>query len=115
MAYRLRFGQHAVMLTGIQIRMGLVALGWTFERLAEEAKLAKATVTRTCRYDGVPPVRATTISAIQDAMERNGLIFISRSPSGGPGVRLRAGFLVLEDPRGPAHRARLSQKSKRGE
>lgn len=82
-------GQHARMLTGTQIRMALVALGWTYERLAQETGLSEATINRACRPEGVPDVRASTLAKIQATMEVAGATFIGRDAHGGPGVRLR--------------------------
>lgn len=82
-------GQHARMLTGTQIRMALVALGWTYERLAQETGLSEATINRACKPEGVPDVRASTLAKIQETMEKTGTIFIAKDAHGGPGVRLR--------------------------
>lgn len=69
--------------------MGLVALGWTYERLAQETRLSEATINRAAKPEGVPDVRASTLAKIQTVMEEAGVIFVGRDALGGPGVRQR--------------------------
>ena len=73
------------MITPLQSRMGRAALGWTVRALAEQAKVAVATVNR-FETGGAVPIAATR-EAMQAAMEAAGVVFIAEN-GGGPGVRL---------------------------
>lgn len=97
-APRQSIGHSARMLTGLHIRMGLVALGWTHQQLAEACGLGEATVTRAARADGVPRLRATNLAAIQETMEREGLQFLVDDHAGGVGVRLARSKAKRKDP-----------------
>jgi transcriptional regulator with XRE-family HTH domain len=61
------------------------ALGWTVTDLARAAGVTRGTVQRFERGD---TMRATTVDAVQGALETAGVIFIDAN-EGGPGVRLR--------------------------
>lgn len=78
------------MITGIQIRAARTLLRWTIRDLAREAGLSVPTVQRAEVAEGVPVVQAQTLAAIQDAIERAGVIFLAPSNGSGRGVRLRA-------------------------
>jgi transcriptional regulator with XRE-family HTH domain len=79
------------MVTGSQIRAARALLGWTSQHLAEQSGINYATISRAEQFEGVPSVRAPTLAAIQSALERGGILFLSDADtrSGGPGVRLR--------------------------
>jgi transcriptional regulator with XRE-family HTH domain len=80
-----------VVITGLQIKLGRLALGWTAQTLADRAHLGVATISRAEQSD-VPPITVSNLFAIQRALEDGGVIFIedgAASPAGGgPGVRL---------------------------
>lgn len=81
----------SAMITGAQIRAGRALLGWTSQHLADVAHVSYASVSRAERSDGVPGLRATSLAAIQEALEGAGVIFqrAGETPNGGPGVRLK--------------------------
>ena len=68
-----------------QVRTARGALRWTVQELAAKAAISKNTVTA---VEGGGDAHATTLAAIQSALERAGVIFIDAN-GGGPGVRLR--------------------------
>jgi len=72
-------------ITGDQVRMARSALRWTVQELAAKAAISKNTVTAV-EADG--DAHATTLAAIQHALEAAGVVFIAEN-GGGPGVRLR--------------------------
>jgi len=79
-----------LMITVEQIRMARAGLKWGVRRLAEEAGIGIATLVRIESLgDGVPHARATTLAAIEDALERAGVQLIPADQHGGVGVRLR--------------------------
>ena len=61
------------------------ALRWTVQELASKASISKNTVTA---VEAGGDAHATTLAAIQFALERAGVVFIDAN-GGGPGVRLR--------------------------
>ncbi len=73
------------MITGFQIRMARSALKWGVRDLAKAASISPATVTR---IEGDAPANASTLAAIQRALELAGVVFIPEN-GGGAGVRLR--------------------------
>lgn len=79
------------MITGAQIRAARALLGWTSDHLASQAGVSYATISKIEQHAGVPPVKATTLAEIGEALETAGIIFLSRGDirDGGPGVRLR--------------------------
>lgn len=79
------------MLTGRQIRAGRALLGWTTQQLSERCGVHYATLSKAEQIDGVPNVRATTLAAVQIALEQGGILFMDGpySGDGGPGVRVR--------------------------
>lgn len=69
-----------------QLRAGRALIGWSQDRLAAKAKVAKATIAnfeagRRRPYD-------RTLDDIREALETAGVEFIPQD-GGGPGVRLR--------------------------
>lgn len=81
----------SAMITGPQIRAARALLGWTSDRLAQEAGVSYALVSRAEQFDGVPSTRADNLSRIQIALESAGVLFLYNGDTrdGGPGVRLR--------------------------
>ncbi len=61
-------------------------VGWSRNRLAEEAKVAVGTLIDFERGARQPYQR--TLADIQRALEAAGIIFIDEDEQGGPGVRL---------------------------
>ncbi len=71
-----------------QCRAARALLGWSAQRLANEAQVGVATVRR---YEGGAQIAASSADALLQAMQRAGVIFVDRgerSLSGGEGVRL---------------------------
>ena len=76
------------MLYSQQIRAARALLGWTQERLAEQAGIGAATLKRLEARPGRLSGNAQTVWQIQGALEAAGVAFIAADRSGGPGVRL---------------------------
>jgi transcriptional regulator with XRE-family HTH domain len=68
-----------------QIRAARGLLGWSQERLCEEAGVSRRTLAR--MEEGGSDARVSTLAAIQAALERAGVEFISGEGKG-EGVRL---------------------------
>ncbi len=66
--------------------MGRAGIGWSAQELARRARVGFATVTR---FEGGQGVTVRTLSKLESALEKEGVIFILRDASGGPGVRLK--------------------------
>ena len=62
------------------------ALGWGVRDLASRAGLAPNTVSR---FENGADARVDTLVQIQQALEREGIIFVPADNSGGSGVRLK--------------------------
>jgi hypothetical protein len=71
----------------IQCWIGRTALGWSVRRLARVAGVSDSTVGK---FERGCSRRATTVEAIQCALENAGVIFID-ADDGGPGARLGKG------------------------
>jgi transcriptional regulator with XRE-family HTH domain len=71
----------------VQCWIARKALGWSVRRLALAAGVSDSAVKRFERGDSR---RATTVEAIQHALENAGVIFVDAN-DGGPGARLRKG------------------------
>jgi transcriptional regulator with XRE-family HTH domain len=71
----------------VQCFLARAALGWTMNDLARAAEVSPPTVACFERGDAV---RATSVEAIQRALENAGVVFIDAN-DGGPGARLRKG------------------------
>jgi predicted transcriptional regulator len=71
-------------MTPVQCKMARVALGLGVRELGTLAKLSTATV---ARFEGGATLKVRTIEAMQQALEKAGVEFISEN-GGGPGVRL---------------------------
>ena len=74
------------MLERVQIRMARAALGWSARELAEAAGVATNTVSR---FEVGGDMRVETLTRLEKALEKKGVVFIARDHEGGPGVRLR--------------------------
>lgn len=90
MKHRKAYGANS-MITGSQIRAARALLGWTSDYLAAQSGVSYATISKVEQHAGIPPVKATTLADIGEALERGGVMFLSNGDirSGGPGVRLR--------------------------
>ena len=75
-----------------QIRAARGLLGWTQSRLAQAAGLSDPTVKRFETRRGATN-SAAAVAKMVAALEAAGVEFIAEN-SGGPGVRLRKGFLL---------------------
>ena len=78
----------AAMLQAAQIRAARALLGWRQEDLAKAAKVGLATIARIEQGEGMVQGNFSTITKIQQALERQGISFITE-PGGGFGVRLQ--------------------------
>ncbi len=76
------------MLTAVQIRMARAALGLGIRELAELADCAPSTVLRF--EGGKGGMQTGTLSRIQKALEKEGVMFIEPDDKFGPGVRMRS-------------------------
>ena len=74
------------MLERVQIRMARAALDWGARDLANAAKIAHATVTR---FEAGKDVLVDSLTRMEKALEKGGVVFIPRDANGGPGVRLK--------------------------
>jgi transcriptional regulator with XRE-family HTH domain len=74
------------MVTRLQIRLARTALGWGVRELAAQAGVSPTTVSR---YENGAHTRADTVAALQDVLERAGIVFIAADEQAGPGVRLK--------------------------
>ncbi len=75
-------------LSGAQIRAGRALVRWSAGELAKRAKLGRITVTRAEAVDGKTSLTEANSHAIQQALERSGVEFISEN-GGGAGVRMK--------------------------
>lgn len=80
-----------ILITSCQIRMACAALRWSSARLATEAGVGVATVSRIVAGHGVPrSCKVETLDRIRNALEVEGITFLGvngETPGGGPGVR----------------------------
>jgi len=77
------------MLTGLQVKLGRTALGWSVRDLAEKAGVNFNTVSR---FENGAGVHSRTVDALQTTLEGTGIVFIENgaaSPGGGEGVRMK--------------------------
>jgi transcriptional regulator with XRE-family HTH domain len=65
--------------------MARAALGWGVRELAKKAGVSANTVSR---FENGSGAMVETLTQIQGALERGGVIFIPLDDAGGPGVRL---------------------------
>ena len=73
--------------TGLQIRAGRGALGWSMERLSEVSGVSMRTIARYEESDDVPASRAGNLERLVQALEDAGIEFIG-TPEDAPGIRL---------------------------
>ena len=66
--------------------MARAALGWSARELADAAGVATNTVSR---FEVGGDMRVDTLTRLEKALEKGGVIFIQRDTNGGPGVRLK--------------------------
>ena len=71
-----------------QIRAARALLGWRQEDLAKAAKVGLATIARIEQGEGMVQGNFSTITKIQQALEREGISFTANH-DGGIGVRLQ--------------------------
>ncbi len=76
------------MITGSQVRMARVGLGWKVVTLAERADVPWARLQHIEREDGVPSARPEIMEKIQATLEAEGVMFLDPADGMGPGVRL---------------------------
>lgn len=76
------------MLTSDQIRAARALLRWSAEELARESGVGLSTIRRIENAAGVPSASGKNLAAIQEALEKAGVLFIAANGNG-PGVRLR--------------------------
>jgi transcriptional regulator with XRE-family HTH domain len=74
------------MITRTQVRMARVALGWGVRELAARAGLAPNPVSR---FENASGARVDTHAQLQEALEKEGVVFVPADDGGGPGVRLK--------------------------
>lgn len=77
------------MITGGQIRAARALLKWKAKDLAEKSGVSWATIQRMETEDGVPNTLAKNVTAVQQALESEGIIFVPEDEAAGAGVRLR--------------------------
>ncbi|MBO9136256.1 helix-turn-helix transcriptional regulator (plasmid) [Rhizobium sp. B230/85] len=70
----------------VQYRMARAALGLG---IVEFAELANVSTNTLVRYERGEDLKQSTIDHLQEVLEDAGIIFISESCDGGPGVRLK--------------------------
>jgi transcriptional regulator with XRE-family HTH domain len=75
------------MITGLQIRAARGALRWSAAKLADMSGVSVPTIQRLEQTDLVPPSRASSLVAIQQALEAAGIEFIG-APTDRPGIRV---------------------------
>ena len=73
-----------------QIRAARALLGWRQEDLAKAAKVGLATIARIEQGEGMVQGNFSTITRIQQALEREGISFIAEPAHGFPIVRRTA-------------------------
>jgi len=73
------------LITRLQVRMARAALGWGVRELAKKAGLAPNTVSR---FENGGGARVDSLAQIQDALEKEGIVFVPADAAGGPGVRI---------------------------
>ncbi len=76
----------AAMVTARQIRAARALLGWSQQTLADEAIVALNAVTRLERGEVDP--RVSTMNAVEKAIRKAGIEFISAANGKGEGVRM---------------------------
>ena len=78
------------MVTAAQIRAARALLRWSSQTLATESGLSLPTIQRMEAATGVPPSLSKNLEAVENALKKAGIVFISEN-GGGVGVRFRSG------------------------
>lgn len=71
-----------------QLRAGRALLDWSQDQLAERAEVGVATIRRMEGQNGLIGGSSRSVWALQEALERGGVIFLNEESGLGPGVRL---------------------------
>ncbi len=79
------------MIGGAQIRAARALLDWSATKLAMESGLARMTIQRFEKHQGVPPCWPVKLAAVQSALELAGVTFTG-TPDANPGVSLKKAF-----------------------
>jgi predicted transcriptional regulator len=74
------------LITGRQLRAARVLLGWEQVELAKRARVAIGTIRRMESFSGEIGSRTSTLSQVQQALEKAGIEFLNDES---PGVRIR--------------------------
>jgi predicted transcriptional regulator len=74
------------LITGRQLRAARVLLGWEQVELAKRARVAIGTIRRMESFAGEIGSRTSTLSQVQQALEKAGIEFLNDES---PGVRIR--------------------------
>jgi len=74
------------LITGRQLRAARVLLGWEQVELAKRARVAIGTIRRMESFAGEIGSRTSTLSQVQQALEKAGIEFLNDES---PGVRVR--------------------------
>jgi len=76
-----------------QLRAGRALLDWSQDQLAERAEVGVATIRRMESQNGLIGGSSRSVWALQEALERGGVVFLNDEEDLGAGVRLakRAG------------------------
>jgi len=74
-------------ITGRQLRAARVLLGWEQLELAKRSRIAIGTIRRMESFAGQIRSRTSTLSQVQQTLEKAGIQFLNDES---PGVRLRA-------------------------
>ena len=77
------------MISGLQVKLGRTALGWSVRELADQAQVNFNTVSR---FENGAGVHGRTVEALETALIAAGVVFIPAGPyqgEAGPGVRLK--------------------------
>jgi predicted transcriptional regulator len=75
-------------ITGRQLRAARVLLGWEQLDLAKRSRIAIGTIRRMESFAGQIRSRTSTLSQVQQTLEKAGIQFLNDES---PGVRLKAG------------------------
>ena len=71
-----------------QLRAGRALLDWSQDQLAERATVGVATIRRMEAQSGLIGGSSRSVWALQEALERGGVVFLNDEGDLGPGVRL---------------------------
>ena len=74
------------MITGRQLRAARALIGWEQIELASRSGVAIGTIRRMESFSGPIGSRTSTLSQVQETLEKAGILFLN---DGSPGVRLQ--------------------------